>query len=475
MRDSTQGKKFRTLPIICALLFITMGAGPTKKTTRKISSNSNITLLTLNAAIKKALDNNYTIQSQRLTLRLAELTHDRSWNTMFMPSVSLNLNAPSNYTVANIPSKISRDTGDINNNHGYPASTLTLSLASYTLFNFWRDWLTYEQAQLDWLRAKEAFHESTRTVRFDVIKQFFAHKTALDRLETAKRSVDIAEAIVELIKSRVKLKKATEQDLSSSTVDLLNARNELAKKEISAKGSLWTLNYLLGDPVGQEYMIEEKIVFTPLKLTSQEAVKIYSESSPSIKTAKTDLKKKELAVELAEKNRLPLPKVSFSGINISYSNGYYGTRSDINSGSSGNVNLDVSTAITLTLPIIGPGGLFDKNTIEQAVVERDQSEVSYRDTLSRDHAVVNQLVFTIKEGESTISNTKKAMESSVSLLDELFSQLSSNSVPRLELKDAIKQARESEIDLAEAILNHLTNKLTLAQTIGMDQIPGDPY
>ena len=41
--------------------------------------------------------------------------------------------------------------------------------------------------------------------------------------------------------------------------------------------------------------------------------------------------------------------------------------------------------------------------------------------------------------------------------------------------EAIKEARESEFELNDAILDHLGNKLSLAEYIGLDNLPGDTF
>ena len=111
------------------------------------------------------------------------------------------------------------------NEHGYPSSTAQLTLGEYTLYNFGRDKIVFDQAKLEWIRAQESFNEFKRNVKFQVIIAFWTLKGALDQLDSYNRSVDIAQAIVDLQQSRLALGKATQADVSSSTVDLLNVKN----------------------------------------------------------------------------------------------------------------------------------------------------------------------------------------------------------------------------------------------------------
>jgi outer membrane protein TolC len=451
-------------------LLICVGTGPIAAQAAETAET-----LTLERAISRALAANRSIQQQRLALRLSQLNYDNAWDAMFMPGISLSFASNSNFTIGHVPGKLADAVGDTENSHGYPSSSATLALGSYTIFNFWRDWNVYEQAKLDWNRARETYTEFVRATRIQVVLTFFRCKTEQDKLEAAQRSVEISEAIAGLVKSRQRQGQANERDVSSSEVDVLNARNELNQRRTNAKSFFWTLNQLLGDPIDTQYVITEEIKFVPLRISPEQALRIYLEQSPSMKNAVRDLRKADLTVELEEKNRLPLPKISFSGVNVGYTNQYFGTRPDLYTNQAGTSNFDIIASVNLVLPLTGPGGLFNSRRVEQTHISRELTEINYRDISARDQATIFQLISSIRQDEMSISNGKKAFESSSALLDSLFSQLSNKSTSRLEIRDAIKQARDSEIALAEATLSHLSNKLTLVQLMGVDRLEGDAY
>ena len=49
--------------------------------------------------------------------------------------------------------------------------------------------------------------------------------------------------------------------------------------------------------------------------------------------------------------------------------------------------------------------------------------------------------------------------------------MTQTTVSRLDIRDALNQARDSEIALSAAILNHLNFKTQLAAFIGVDYLP----
>jgi outer membrane protein TolC len=428
-------------------------------------------VLTLDKALKRAVAANRSIQLQRITLQLAEIAYKNAWDTMFMPGASLTLSSTQNYSVAQVPG----GPGTSGFDHGYPAASAGLTFGTYTLFNFWKDWLVYEQANLDWVRAQEIFAEFLRSTRFQVMTAFFRLKAEQEKLEASKRSVGIAEAIRDLVKSKVRLGKASSSDISSSIVDYNNSKNDSYTHEVAERSALWALNQLLGDPVDTPYVILDPLRFSPLQITVPQAVKIYSDLSPTVKNSRRDMKKAEIAVDLAQKNRLPLPKVTFSGVTVSYAPAYYSTTASTYGPAQGNPNMDIVASMSLTLPLYGPGGFLNQRVVDQAQLARDQSDLNAQNSTNADLATLYQLMITIKRDEDTIKNNRQNLENSSAVLDNLFSKLSEGTVSRLELRDAIAAARDSDLALLDSNVTHLSDKFALAQLIGVDRLPGDLY
>jgi outer membrane protein TolC len=480
MEPVSAGKGFwaRAVGASLALALCLPPALPALGAVRKPAAANAPELLTLEQAIRKALSRGFTNEQARLNLRQAEITHDNAFDTMFTPGVSIKLNSVSNYSVGNVPSDRGRQVGNTENYHGYPASSAGLTLGSYTLFNFWKDWIEYEKARLDYARAKETFEESTRQIRFDVTKAFYQTKNQQERLEASQRSVAVAQAIVDLVSSRIKLGRATQDDLSSSQLDLVNAKKDRDQAETDLKQAIWTLDIAMGDPPDTRYVIQDssQARYRPVKFTPEAALKLYEDRAPTLKSALKEVKRAELDVKLQEKNRLPLPKVTFSGINLTYGNSYYGNKASANTDAfSGRAAMDITTTLDFTLPLTGPGGLFGGRTVETAEITLDLNESRLRETRLRDHVNILSVFQQIKQTEEVINNNKTALDSASRLLDNLFRQVSANpGQRRLELRDAIQQARDSELSYSESVTQHLTLKLDLAALIGVDKLPGEP-
>lgn len=426
------------------------------------------TELTLSGAITRSLTNNPDIINQKMALRTFELNYDDAWDRMFLPQISFNLGSNSAKTVGLLPGNLS----DTSRNEGYPTTTATVSLGQYTLFNFGKDKLVYEMSKLDWKRAQERFDEFKRSIKFQVINAFWTLKSKVDKLDAYERSVEIAQAMVNLQESRALLNKASWTDVSSSTVDLMNVKNLRDQAQTDESGALFALNVLLGDPVGTKYNIKEEIVFLPIKVTEDVLYQTYLNASPNIKNARKDYLEAQMQLELTEKNLLPLPTVQFSGLNVGYGNNFYGGKSGVYSGAPGQKNIDISAGISFSLPLMGPGGLFGTRNMERSQIALDQSELSIRSTTNQDQQTILQFVQNIRQFELTVENNKKSYQNSMIVLQSVFTSLNdSKVVSRLDIRDALNQARDSEINLSSSLISHLFFKTQLAAFIGVDYLP----
>lgn len=447
-------------------------------------------ILTLEMAIKKSLSANWDIQQSRNVLRSSKITYDNAFDLMFLPRVNLYANVSSSHTLATLPgsdaaskgaavspellSSQGLTAGNYAFSKGYPTTAVGLQLAQYTIFNFFRDHLAYEKARLTWERDQQRLTEAERNLRFRVISSYFRSKTQQDKLDAAKRSLDISEAILELVRSNQALGRAKDTDVNSSTVDYLNAKNQYNEVERTLQSERWRLNLLMGESVDRQYVLKSDLEYTPLQITFGDAYQLYLDRAPQARDANLSFKSSELDLSLAEKNRLPLPTISLNALGVEYGNRYWGdTRSVYTSPADYSGNIDIVASLNFTIPLYGPGGFLGKRNIEVARISRDNSELALQKLLNQSKIDIQTSIITVKQQEQTIALTRESITNSSKLLEILFSNFSRSGANRLELRDAINQARLIEFSYRDAILQHLDSKLGLAELIGVDHLPGE--
>lgn len=436
--------------------------------------------LSLKDAIDKTLHSNRTLEGAKLTRKAAQLTYNDARDKMYLPGISMEANSTASKTLTQLPKNNSYpdtsggSSSDDVSSKGYPTSSVSLKLGEYVIFNSWKDKLLYDQASLQLDQAALNFAEAQRTARYTTTDLFFRLLADQEKLDAAKRSVAINQAIIELYSTRIKLGKTTDADLQSAQIDYLNAQNEYNTIKKSVESSTYALNIALADPIGTPYKLDGKLVFTPLTMDEEKAIKTYQEKSARIKLSKLTVDIAKLALELQQKERFPSPQLKFSGITLTYGNQYaYGSRNLASTSAENNRNLDVSASINLTVPIVGPGGFLGGRDLQQKEILLDQAWVNMRNSSAQDHVTLKDAISFIRELELNIVNLQKSLEASTKVLDSMMSKMQSGKASRLEMRQAINDARQNELNLSDAIVTHSQTKNQIYALLSYDESEKD--
>ncbi len=421
--------------------------------------------LTMAKALAKANRNNPTLCSRRLQQELFEINYDEAWRKMWLPQIGVNLGTNAAYTMMELPGSAAANAGG--RQHGSPYSTASLQLGQYNIYNFGRDADTLKSSQLEVDRSRENMHEIERLVRFQVIQAVFNFKTRQDLLDASLRSVESAEAVHDLVKNRLANGRAQRADQTSSNIDLLNARAILLQNQTAYSQALWDLNLVLGDPIGHPYDVKSEVKFIKLRMSLEETLEIYRKNAPVLKDAVMALEQRRAELRLAQKNALPLPTVSFSGLNVGYNFAPQGTQLNRDPG-----NLNFQVGLNLTIPIVGDGGFLFGRALRTAEVREESAELDVKNAANTNEVRGRVLYTGILQTEATVNLNQNIFKQSAEFFDSALNQLQSkNAFNRLDLKNALEQLRSAELNLTSSVLEHYNLKLQLANLIGVDRFP----
>ena len=443
--------------LICNLVF----AIPSTGNARKIS---------LKDAIDLAFIQNLDFAQTAKNFEVTKIGYDTAWRSFFLPSVSLSSTASSSYTLGAIPDTPANVDWKDHRNHGYPTSSIALNIASYTLFNFWRDRIAFNSAKLSFERAEQSYQEAKRNLKFQVINAYFQSKLNQETLEAAERSSLIAKTVLRLVKSRVSINLASQNEIDSATVDMNDAKIQVDQASTQYTSGLYSLNLLLNLPSTTLLDLTTPLEHKPSTLTETQILTQYRQTSPAIRSAKLGLQLAQNSLEIAEKNRLPLPTISFSGLSISYGNTYGGgTNAYSSTGSSApGGQIELMAAINLTLPLYGPGGFLGSETIRSARIQAEVADIQLQSVNISSESQVKTAFGQLKLIHEQLITNKQSYESSAQLLDRIVSQLSTKPANRLELRDALARARDTELLFLRSTFDYISTKNTLYGLIGMD-------
>jgi outer membrane protein TolC len=432
--------------------------------------------LSLDDAIKRMTSQSPSIQVAVKNLDISKIAYDVAWYTFWLPALDLEISSTYHYSFASLPFSEARNDPTYRL-RGPPSNTLSIGLGSFVLFDFFRQRAQFDLAKIQLENAEQMYQENIRRARFDLIKTYFETKIAQEKLEASEGSLKIAQAIVENIEVKKKLGRASEDELTSSSVDLNNAKIDLLQKKTAFAQNLLTLNTLLNVSGETEFQLTTDLPFQIVRLDERELFDIYKHSSPEYRMQENNVTASELSVSIAEKSRLPLPTITVDPLKVELNNGFSGSSAPIYQAGPDFPNhfgaVSVSASIELRIPIFGPNGFFNERPAQVARIQRDQNEIQFHMIQMQREAQIKQSIIAIRTLEQNLVTQKESINRNQELLNSFFKKTASSGVDRLQLRDAILQARQSQFDYYDSLYSHLRSKFDLAQLVGLDRLPGD--
>ncbi|MBU6154056.1 MAG: TolC family protein [Bdellovibrionales bacterium] len=428
--------------------------------------------LSLKQALQIAYKQNLDLVLANYDFEANSINFRNEWRNFFLPKINLTLESNTALTLGAYPGTPASTTLPAGRSTGYPAgsngASATLSLGEYTVFNFFKDRIRYDIARLTFTRNTQKLAEIKRNITFGIIAKYFEARLNQEKLQAAEKSLQIAKSIVRLVRSRVAIGQATPTELSSVEVDTNSAALQVNTLQSELETKLLDLNAALNQNSSERFILTTPLSYTPMKLSFTEAFGWFKENSPTIRDAKLGLESARGALEIAEKDLMPLPKVTLSGQAVTYGNRYGGGGTSLNPATD---PLDLRAIVALNIPILGPGGLFNKDNLRLTQITLDQNEVRMQQTLIANEISIRAAVFQLQQLEDRLKTQKESLVASASLLEKTMMEASGQKTNRLELRDALDKARSNELEYLQGIFSYVQAKNAFYNLIGKDLEP----
>ena len=249
-------------------------------------------------------------------------------------------------------------------------------------------------------------------------------------------------------------------------------RREKEAKRLYYK-RLFLFNFLIGQPLQQDYKLLSKIEYKPLKISLKELLK-WIEVAPKLTKAKIDLNHAKLNLRSTWKDLIPYPKIGLSGLRYGHA---YGTQSGGTEaqfiGSSSPSNFDLKVSIDLTLPLVGENGLFNKFGVRAAEIKVESAKNKVKKARMEAQGEVIGQYNDLTAQEEAVQDLKEAIEHSSLLLDNVLKAYKKGKIKGAQVRDALIRSSSFKRQYKEALLAHLEGKMALAAAIGMENPFGD--
>jgi len=213
------------------------------------------TKMTLDEAIKIALEKNYDIQLAKDDLLISENNYSIG-NAGFLPKVDLT--ASKTRTVNNTKQEYSSGSSVDKKNAGSNSTNAGIAL-SWTIFDGLKMFISFsklkEYKELGEIKLRAQIENSV----FDVIKNYYDIVRQKQNYKSALESVSISKERLKIAEEKFSVGSASKLDVLRAQVDLNSDKSNLLNQEVTLNSLKISLNNLLSLPVENDFDVEDSI------------------------------------------------------------------------------------------------------------------------------------------------------------------------------------------------------------------------
>lgn len=400
-----------------------------------------------------------------------ELLKTDVWQKFWLPTVSLELDT-SNHRIDRFRES-SQSTLQMGAQNA-PTGSLGLVIDDYTLFNWGRDYLQYQNERHTLNRANQQLTEARRRLKFDLINQYFNMIRTKEVKRIRQEQLRQTSFIHRLAREKLQLRKIRAQEYYQTRSEYLRSQTEYQESLYDVGLQEEEMANLLGDEWRGSYRTNEQLKYVAVSTSMEEALKLSREQSVDYRNAKLQYDNASRTYEKTLKDNLPLPKFSFNlgtyrtGFDPDGTTWQYQT-------TPGNRNVELVAAIDMRWTLLGEGGFFNSRNNQQSYLSKRIAEINYFNVKRQLEVKVRTIYKTLRYLEQKVEiaqfQHKNAQSNYDSVLDNYIAGRSSYA----DIKLAIDNLVISHINSENVKYEHLLKKLELADYMGLEDFPGENF
>jgi outer membrane protein TolC len=427
-------------------------------------------LIELRSAIEEALRKNPFEQIRGNVNAILDLNKKDNFDGFWLPQVSLDINS-SNQRFDRIYT--SQSTAPGLESQVSPTGSFGISIKEYTIFNWGRDYLAYQNVKNSIQRENQRLVEARRKLRFQVITQFFSLIRAKEIVKIKREQLRQSSFIHRLAREKLQLRKIPAMEYYQTRSEFLRAQTEYQQSLFDVGHEEERLSNLLGDEYRSNYKTTQQLKFTTLGTTIEEAMRQAYQTSPQYRDSKLQYENAQRLYEKVIKDNLPLPKFSLGMGTYQQQFAPAGNAWLRDTGTGRNV--EMVAAINMSWTLIGEKGLFNSRENKRAYLDKRIAEIQFYNSKREIDVRVRTLLRTIKFLEQKVTIADYQDKNARSNFDSTLNNYTTGRTTFPQIKLSLDNWVLSLINREDVKLDHLKKKLELAELMGLDDLPGDNF
>ncbi len=400
-----------------------------------------------------------------------ELLKTDVWQKFWLPKVSLELDT-SNHRIDRFHESNQSSTGM--GAQQAPTGSLGLVIDRYTLFNWGRDYLQYQNERQTLNRSNQQLSEARRRLKFSLINQYFNMIRTKEIKRIRQEQLRQTSFIHRLAREKLQLRKIRAQEYYQTRSEYLRSQTEYQESLYDVGLQEEDMANLLGDEWRGSYRTVEQLKYVAVSTSLDEALKLAEEQSVDFRDAKLAYDNASRSYERALKENLPLPEFSF---NL----GTYRTGFDPNGTTwqyqtaSGNRNIELVAAIDMRWTLLGEGGFFNSRVNQQAYLNKRIAEINFFNVKRLLEVKLRTIYKTLRFLEQKVEIASFQHKNAQSNYDSVLDNYIAGRATYADIKFAVDNLVISHVNSENVKYEHLLKKLELADYMGLEDFPGENF
>lgn len=426
-------------------------------------------VIELRSSIEEALRRNPFEQVRTNENARIDLLKSDVFEGFWLPNVSLDVLA-TNHRYDRVYTSSTDATSPTNTS---PGGSVGVTIKDYTLFNWGRDYLQYQNDQQNLARAQQRLVEARRKLRFTTIDQYFNLVRIKEFLKIKREQLRQTSFVHRLSRERLQMKTIPALQFYQTRAEYLRSQTEYQQTLFEVGQEEERMANLLGDEYRPTYRTQEQLKFTVVTTTEEEAVKHAYTTSPVFRETKVNYDTASRSYEKTVKDNLPLPKFTM-GVGTFQQNFGAGGNSWLRDTPTGR-NVEMVAAVNMSWTLIGEGGLFNNRVNKHAYLNKRITEIHFYNAKRTLDVQIRTLLRTIKFLEQKVTIAEYQQKNARSSFDSAVSNFSAGRTSFPQLKIALDAWVMSDMNTQNVRYEHLQKKLQLAEAMGLDDLPGENF
>ena len=411
--------------------------------------------LSLEEAVKIALENNYDIKLSNNAVEIAKNDISRGLSAMY-PVITGNFST--NNTISNTKQTLS--SGQVQEREGAKNSSMAYGpVLNWKVFDGFEMFARYDQLKEFYKLDEFNLKLTVQNTVADVVTNYYDLVQQQQQINASRTALEISRIRLKNSQSRYQIGKAAKLEVLAATVDLNADTTNLLRQADVYRNTKIRLNELLAREINTDFSVADTIIIeTGLKLADVQTAA--NEQNPQLQGALINQRIAELSLKQIKANRYP---------DVSLTSGYNFNRSTSELGfAQQSRGRGLNYGLTASINIFS--GFLQKKNERNADLEIDNTKLTYEKLSQNINSQIASLYQTYQTNIELVNLERQNLAVAQQNLDITLEKFRLGSVAPLEFREAQRNYIEAnarytnaqfQAKLAEINLKEISGSLSL--------------